>query len=141
MLTSPLEGYTVARSSNMTFRNDEQLELLAEILKKESGGKVNFRTVVFECPVEASLSWRLPPDEARLIDNSFNFSSREGPDSEPKFTEELEDDAGLRKKLKELGMYSSTAVQGLSKEEIKDVYKNTRSNWDRLELLKEWWDQ
>ena len=69
----------------MSFRNDEQVEALNELFKEVSSGFAAtapdvpqdfFRTVVFECPVEASLSWRLSSDEQETIQNGFGT----GPD-------------------------------------------------------------
>jgi hypothetical protein len=85
-LTSPIEGATSARYSINSFRNDEQIEALSNLihfLKPDRPVRPGFyTTVVFECPKEASLSWAVTPQEADDIRNGFS------PDQiEPGFSE------------------------------------------------------
>ena len=75
-LTSPLEGASAARYSITSFRNDEQVEALSNLihfLKPTRPVRPGFyTTVVFECPKEASLSWSVTRQEIRDIRNGFN---------------------------------------------------------------------
>jgi predicted acylesterase/phospholipase RssA len=74
-ITSPLEGLSTARQANMSFRNDEQAEILNNVINLDPESPVTnqgfYTTVVFECPKEASLSWALTPQEKRDIQNGF----------------------------------------------------------------------
>jgi hypothetical protein len=75
-LTSPLEGMAAARQANMSFRNDEQVEVLSNVINLWPDSPVKDQgfctTVVFECPKEASLNWRILPRERREIENGFD---------------------------------------------------------------------
>ncbi|WP_165226869.1 patatin-like phospholipase family protein [Aquisphaera insulae] len=66
-ITTPLNGISNAREWSMSFRNDEQIELFDELMSARKTSRDDpdfFRTVVFECPVPASTSWKLT-NEAR----------------------------------------------------------------------------
>ncbi len=85
-LTSPIEGASAARYSINSFRNDEQIEALSNLihfLKPDRPVRAGFyTTVVFECPKEASLSWAVTDREATDILDGFS------PDKiEPGFSE------------------------------------------------------
>jgi hypothetical protein len=58
-LTGPLTGAKSARESVMSFRNDQQVQLLNEYFNKQPDGQwdEHFTTVVFECPVEIAMTW------------------------------------------------------------------------------------
>ena len=54
----------------MAFRNDEQVDL-QDLLFDELSGRDFFRTVVFECPVDVSLNWRLTEREKAILVGGF----------------------------------------------------------------------
>jgi hypothetical protein len=157
-LSTPLVGVTNARQWTMAFRNDEQVDL-QDLLFDELSGPDFFRTVVFECPVDVSLNWRLtdrekaillggfgrpdaaPEDElARVKDyltgrDSYEFHKwRLENRNRPSFRRELK--ARYDEQLKELGV---TATDRLSLEESQSLYENVVKNLKRLELLADWW--
>jgi len=74
-LTSPIEGLSTARQANMSFRNDEQVEVLSDVINNWPDSPVRgrgfFTTVVFECPKEASLNWAITKQERRDIEQGF----------------------------------------------------------------------
>src|SRR5208337_858965 len=74
-LTSPVEGLSAARQSNQSFRNDEQVEVLSNVINNWPDSPVRdrgfFTTVVFECPKEASLNWAITPQERKDIEQGF----------------------------------------------------------------------
>jgi hypothetical protein len=125
----------------------------------ELSGRDFFRTVVFECPVDVSLNWRLtdrekaillggfgrpdaaPEDElARVQDyltgrDSYEFHKwRLENRNRPTFRRELK--ARYDEQLRELGV---TATDRLSLEESQSLYENVVKNLKRLELLADWW--
>jgi hypothetical protein len=65
-LTSPLEGILSARESVMLFRNDGQIEALTHALNTPARRDF-LSTTAFEFGGEASLGWRLDPDERDLL--------------------------------------------------------------------------
>jgi hypothetical protein len=85
--TTPIQGLSSARQWSMSFRNDEQVEMFDLLLRteecdtKEAGAekagtkqtqdRTFFRTVVFECPVAASLSWTLSKREKEWIQSGL----------------------------------------------------------------------
>lgn len=77
-LTSPLKGAETSRRAMMSYRNDEQLEVLSNLLNTKAKGSDRFpgvgffTTVVFECPKEVSLSWSITAREFQDIMNGFN---------------------------------------------------------------------
>ncbi len=74
-LTSPFEGLSTARQANMSFRNDEQVKVLSDVINNWPDSPVRgrgfFTTVVFECPKEASLNWAITKQERRDIEQGF----------------------------------------------------------------------
>jgi hypothetical protein len=80
-LSTPLEGVLQVRSSSQMFRNDEQIRLLGHLLddayrSKFPSRRHSLKTVIFECPVEASLSWYLTDDEITGIRDGVPAVSR-----------------------------------------------------------------
>ena len=69
-ISTPLLGITNARQWTMSFRNDEQVDLL-DLLFDDERGRDFFRTVVFECPVEVSLNWTLSQEEKDVLTSGF----------------------------------------------------------------------
>jgi hypothetical protein len=71
----PLEGLSTARQANMSFRNDEQVEVLSNVINNWPDSPVRnrgfFTTVVFECPKEASLNWAITNQERQDIERGF----------------------------------------------------------------------
>ena len=157
-LATPLVGVTNARQWTMAFRNDEQVDL-QDLLFDGLSGRDFFRTVVFECPVDVSLNWRLterekailmggfgrpdaaPADElARVKDfltgrDSYEFHKwRLDNRNRPTFRRELK--ARYDEQLRALGV---TATDRLSLEESQSLYENVVKNLKRLELLADWW--
>jgi hypothetical protein len=157
-LTTPLVGVTNARQWTMAFRNDEQVDL-QDLLFDELSGQDFFRTVVFECPVDVSLNWRLterekailvggfgrpeaaPADElARVKDyltgrDSYEFHKwRLDKRNQPTFRRELK--ARYDEQLQALGF---AATDRLTLEESQSLYENVVKNLKRLELLADWW--
>ena len=158
-LSTPLVGVTNARQWTMAFRNDEQVDL-QDLLFDELSGQDFFRTVVFECPVDVSLNWRLterekailvggfgrpaaaPRDElARVKDyltgrDSYEFHKwRLERRNRPEFRRELK--ARYDEQLRALGV---EATERLSLEESQSLYENVLKNLKRLELLADWWE-
>jgi hypothetical protein len=65
-LTSPPQGFLHARDWTMSFRNDQQLEVLTEFFD-ERVANLFFTTAAFEYPGNASLSWYLADHERDSI--------------------------------------------------------------------------
>jgi hypothetical protein len=78
-LTGPLVGAGSARESGMSFRNDGELERLADYFNIDGKGKWKgfFTTVVFESRVEVALSWYLPAPAIKQMDRNFEKTSGE----------------------------------------------------------------
>lgn len=68
-LSTPVEAIGNARTRAAYYRNDELLDGLNRHFNQKT--PEFFRSVAFECEVEAALSWTLPRDEARSIARSF----------------------------------------------------------------------
>jgi hypothetical protein len=148
-VTTPLSGVTAARQWTMSFRNDEQVELLDEIFNDEDDNRRDFfRTVVFECPVSASLSWNLNDEEKTMIRSGFG-GEKEGqtPSSRPiasksETTTPEESNAiriaGYRQELEKLGFEKST-IRRLNETQLGELRKNVIGNRKRIQLLKNWW--
>lgn len=67
-LTTPLEGIMNAREAAMSFRNDERVAILSELLNRNATNF--FTTVDFEFSDDAPLSWSLTTDQInRLTEN------------------------------------------------------------------------
>jgi hypothetical protein len=64
--TAPGEGLFRARQAIMSFRNDEQVQVVNDLLNAEPHPPF-FTTVVFECPAEVALSWYLTTEERDTI--------------------------------------------------------------------------
>lgn len=62
-VTSPLEGLMQARRAVMSFRNDQQLEMIADWFEDNADRPSFFQNVTFECPASASLNWFITADE------------------------------------------------------------------------------
>jgi hypothetical protein len=158
-VTTPLIGVTNARTWTMAFRNDEQVDL-QDLLFDTRRGSDFFRTVVFECPVEVSLSWKLTAREKALLAGGFGrpeATPREelarvkdymtGRDSyefhkwriehrnDPDFPRQLQ--ARYNDQLRALGI---EGVERLSVRESQALYENVVKNLKRLELLVDWWE-
>jgi hypothetical protein len=149
-ITTPLSGISSARQWTMSYRNDEQVELLDELFGEAAGSEF-FRTVVFECPIEASLSWNLSVAERQMIENGFGAPGRVkdyfGADAaeQARWQDEnrnAPDYPGLLKirfdeQLRTLGFAPKSRGSLRTSEEL---YKNVLNNRKRLVLLKDWWD-
>jgi hypothetical protein len=149
-MTTPLSGISSARQWTMSYRNDEQVELLDELFG-EAAGSAFFRTVVFECPIEASLSWNLSIAERQMIENGFGEPVRVkdyfGADAaeHARWQDENRDapdyplqlKARIDEQLRALGFAPKARGSLRSSEEL---YKNVLNNRKRLVLLKDWWD-
>jgi hypothetical protein len=80
-LTGPPAGAASARQSVMSFRNDEQLQVLSFLFNQrpeENAGdpQASFTTVIFELPCEVGMNWYLTEEDKRQIlggiDNAVN---------------------------------------------------------------------
>lgn len=157
-ISTPLIGITNARTWTMAFRNDEQVDL-QDLLFDTRRGSDFFRTVVFECPVEVSLSWQLTARERALLAGGFGrpeATPREelarvkdymtGRDSYEfhKWRIEHRNDPDFDRTLKarydeQLGVLGIDGVDRLSVRESQRLYENVVKNLKRLELLVDWW--
>jgi hypothetical protein len=165
---TPLEGLSTARQWSMSFRNDEQVEFFDMMLRRldpTAGQRRFFRTVVFECPVAASLSWTLSARDKDQIHKGLGNrvederqeirDFREGHRFEidrlennlsrgPKQPSEADKNA-YRKKLKalydqELAKLGFDSLEALSSNESRDLYDNVMNNRQRLALVKSWFE-
>jgi hypothetical protein len=149
-IITPLQGVSAARQWTMSFRNDEQVELLDEIFQGVNAQF--FRTVVFECPVEASLSWKLGTQETHMITNGFGADRADikdyfGVDAAEK---NRWDDANrplpdYQRRLKqlwddELKKLGFNRTGHLSVHDSEQLYRNVMGNRKRLAILREWWN-
>jgi hypothetical protein len=69
-LTTPLKAVLQARSAGMSFRNDEQISMLAEWFREhawEEDRPEFFQTVSFDCNATASLNWYITQAECDAI--------------------------------------------------------------------------
>ncbi len=157
-VTTPLIGVTNARTWTMAFRNDEQVDL-QDLLFDTRRGSDFFRTVVFECPVEVSLSWKLTARERALLAGGFGrpeATPREelarvkdymtGRDAYEfhKWRIEHRNDPDFPRALKarydeQLRILGIEGVERLSVRESQALYENVVKNLKRLELLTDWW--
>jgi hypothetical protein len=158
-VTTPLIGLTNARQWTMAFRNDEQVDL-QDLLFDNERGRDFFRTVVFECPVDVSLNWKLTEREKAILTGGFgrpDAAPREelsrvldfmtGKDSyefhkwridhrnDPTFQQQLK--ARYDEQLHTLGV---RATERLTAQESQNLYENVIKNLKRLELLADWWN-
>ena len=157
-ISTPLLGISNARQWTMSFRNDEQIDLL-DLLFDGENTRDFFRTVVFECPVEVSLNWQLSTREKEILASGFgqeNADPRQeldgikdylvGKDSyefhkwmvdhldDPNF--EAEQKAKYAEQLHKLGILDTDR---LSLRQCRQFYGNIITNLKRLELLRDWW--
>jgi hypothetical protein len=159
-ITTPLIGVTNARQWTMAFRNDEQVDL-QDLLFDDERGRDFFRTVVFECPIDVSLSWRLSDREKTVLASGFGR-----PDASPrdelsrvadfmtgqasyefhKWRIEHRNYATFARDLKrrydhELAALGITGTDRLTVQESQSLYENVIQNLKRLELLGDWWSE
>ncbi len=157
-IATPLVGLTNARQWTMAFRNDEQVDL-QDLLFDELSGQEFFRTVVFECPVDVSLNWRLTDREKSILIGGFGRPDASPEDELARVDDFLTgrdsyefykwrlDHRGLptfRKDLKarydrQLEALGFQGTDRLSLEESQSLYENVVKNLKRLELLSDWW--
>ena len=157
-LSTPMLGVSNARLWTMSFRNDEQVDLL-DLLFDQELGRDYFRTVVFECPVEVSLNWQLTDREKEILTGGF------GPiDSEPaevlkkiddyltgshsyemhQWKAERRTNPSFQHLLKQrydqqLTKLGIPETERLTPRQSEVLYENIVRNLKRLELLREWW--
>jgi hypothetical protein len=157
-ITTPLIGITNARQWTMAFRNDEQVDL-QDLLFDDEQGRDFFRTVVFECPVDVSLNWKLTEREKAILTGGFgrpDAAPREelsrirdfmtGKDSyefhkwridhrnDPTFERQLK--ARYDEQLRVLGV---RGTERLTVRESQSLYENVVKNLKRPEMLADWW--
>ena len=158
-LATPLVGVSNARSWTMAFRNDEQVDL-QDLLFDELSGRDFFRTVVFECPVDVSLNWKLTAHEKAILVGGFGRPDA-NPDDElarvrdyltgrdsyefhkwridnrnsPTFQRDLKE--RYDRELRALGI---AGTERLTVQESQSLYENVIKNLKRLELLADWWE-
>jgi hypothetical protein len=158
-ISTPLIGVTNARVWTMAFRNDEQVDL-QDLMFDEKRGSDFFRTVVFECPVEVSLNWKLSEREKAVLIGGFgrpDATPRKelsrvkdfmtGRDSyefhkwridhrnSPTFPQQLKE--RYDEQLRALGIVDTGRLSVL---ESQKLYENVIRNLKRLELLADWWE-
>jgi hypothetical protein len=158
-ISTPLIGVSNARDWTMAFRNDEQVDL-QDLLFDELSGRDFFRTVVFECPVDVSLSWKLTDREKAILEGGFGR-----PDATPseelarvsdyltgadsyafhKWRIEHRNDPDYEQQLKarydrELEILGVADTSRLSAAESQSLYENLLKNLKRLAMLVDWWE-
>lgn len=74
MLSTPLQGLLTARSSVMSFRNDEQVSLASRLLNRNERRPL-FNRVVLECPADVPLSWYLTTNQKMTIRSAVRASA------------------------------------------------------------------
>jgi hypothetical protein len=74
-LLGPAIGASHAMQSMMSFRNDEQLQVLHDWFNVQRQGKPPFTTVVFECPADIAMSWYLSDREIAEAMSGFEALS------------------------------------------------------------------
>jgi hypothetical protein len=157
-ISTPLLGLTNARQWTMSFRNDEQVDLLDLLFDSETGSSF-FRTVVFEGPIEVSLNWELSEGEKAILAGGFGRSGADpraelarvkdyqiGRDSYEfhKWKIEHRDDPTFQAQLKakydeQLRALGFRDTQRLDPRQSQELYENLLKNLKRLELLRDWW--
>jgi hypothetical protein len=143
----------------MAFRNDEQVDL-QDLLFDDERGRDFFRTVVFECPVDVSLSWKLTDREKAILTGGFgrpDATPREelsrvldfmtGRDSYEfhKWRIDHRNDRTFERDLKErydaqLRALGIRDTDRLTAGESQSLYENVVKNLKRLEILADWWN-
>ena len=159
-ISTPLLGISNARQWTMSFRNDEQVDLL-DLLFDDEKSRDFFRTVVFECPVEASLNWQLSAREKEVLSSglgpagvdphvqlgrikdyltgrdSFEFHKwKIAHANDPTFQAAVK--ARYARELHALGIRET---HRLSARQTQQLYENVVMNLKRLELLRDWWHE
>lgn len=157
-ISTPLLGISNARQWTMSFRNDEQVDLL-DLLFDDEKSRDFFRTVVFECPVEVSLNWQLSLREKDILASGFGRAEADprdeltrtkdyliGRDSyefhkwkvehrnNPTFQADLK-----TKYAEQLRILGIQGTERLSLAQSQQLYENIVMNLKRLELLRDWW--
>jgi hypothetical protein len=158
-ITTPLIGVSNARQWTMAFRNDEQVDL-QDLLFDDERGRDFFRTVVFECPVDVSLSWKLTDREKAILTGGFgrpDATPREelsrvldfmtGKDSYEfhKWRIDHRNDRTFQRDLKarydeQLRLLGVADPGRLTARESQSLYENVVRNLKRLEILADWWN-
>lgn len=156
-ITTPLIGISSARQWTMAFRNDEQVDLLDLIFDEEN--RKFFRTVVFECPVDVSLSWKLSEHEKEILLSGFGHpetAPREeltkikdymiGKDSYElhKWQVENRNNPNFHTQLKEkydeqLRLLGFRDTNRFTLRQSQILYENVMKNLKRLDILSDWW--
>ncbi len=159
-ITTPLAGLSNAQQWTMAFRNDEQVDL-QDLLFDELSGQDFFRTVVFECPVDVSLNWRLTARERAILVGGFGSPDANPADELARVTDYLtgrdsyefhkwrlenRDQPDFRRNLKarydeQLRALGIEGTQRLTVEQSQSLYENVVKNLKRLELLADWWNE
>ncbi len=159
-ISTPLLGIANARQWTMSFRNDEQVDLL-DLLFDDERGRDFFRTVVFECPVEVSLNWTLKQAEKEILMSGFGpagASPREGlarardyligRDSYDfhKWKIDHRNDSSYAAALKarydaQLEALGVRGTHRLTPPQSQQLYESIIQNLKRLELLRDWWSE
>ncbi|MDR3632726.1 MAG: hypothetical protein P4L84_02760 [Isosphaeraceae bacterium] len=157
-ISTPLLGLSSARQWTMSFRNDEQVDLL-DLLFDDEKDRSFFRTVVFECPVDVSLNWKLSAREKDVLTNGFGRTGADpraelaqvkdyliGRDSYEfhKWKLAHRTDPTYRAQLKakydaQLRVLGFRDTRRLNLRQSQDLYENVVKNLNRLELLRDWW--
>lgn len=156
---TPLSGVSNARQWTMSFRNDEQVDLL-DLLFDEDDSDF-FRTVVFECPVKVSLNWKLTDREKQVLAGGFgtpgsdpsqefarvkNYLIGEDAAELHKWSEEHRDDPSSSAELKrrydeQLRRLGIVDTRHLDLAQSRALYENLMKNLMRLLLLRDWWQE
>jgi hypothetical protein len=160
-ITTPLIGVTNARQWTMAFRNDEQIDLQDLLFDRDEELHPEFfRTVVFECPVDVSLSWKLTDREKAILTGGFGR-----PDANPqeelsrvrdfmtgkdsyefqKWRIDHRNDHTFQRDLKErydeqLRKLGVAGTERLTGQESQNLYENVVKNLKRLAILADWWN-
>ena len=159
-ISTPLIGVTNARDWTMAFRNDEQVDL-QDLLFDELRGRDFFRTVVFECPVDVSLSWKLTDREKAILEGGFGRPEAAPRDELARVRDyltgrrilclsQVADRPSQRPRLSSNSSrpamtaswrrWASTTPQRLTAAESQSLYENVLKNLKRLALLVDWWE-
>jgi hypothetical protein len=157
-ISTPLLGISNARQWAMSFRNDEQVDLL-DLLFDGENSRDFFRTVVFECPVEVSLNWQLSSREKEVLACGFGHIDADpseelartrdylvGRDSYEfhKWVTAHRNDSNFQTALKDkyaeqLRYLGVRNTDHMSVHECRQLYENIMMNLKRMELLRDWW--
>lgn len=157
-VSTPLLGISNARQWTMSFRNDEQVDLL-DLLFDDEKSRDFFRTVVFECPVEVSLNWQLSAREKAILSSGFGRAEADPREelgrtkdyligqasyefhkwkvahrNDPSFQRDLK--AKYDEQLETLGI---RGTERLTVGQSQQLYENIVMNLKRLELARDWW--